>query len=133
MTNYLTRSDLLLKQMRVKRFMLAKPERLLGFTNAPLDPEKKFIIVCDDEIIINDVISDILATFDLNKEQLLIIDQKTFLEKNINHTPILCFIGKMGNKAVEKSQDFATLILDDFNYQTSHFKRYLWQQISYIL
>lgn len=132
MRGKMNRRDILLNEMGISQWVLAKPQTLKGNARIHLDKAIKLVVICEEDHQNSRLFTDILRTLGLKKSDYCWVDAEQSQRLAFEHAPILWLI-----QAEEQAVKMAENIENQTAWKTnrwqdlsqSQHKRQLWQQI----
>lgn len=132
MRGKMNRRDILLNEMGISQWVLAKPQVLKGNARIHLDKTIKLVVVCEENHQRSRLFTDILRTLGLQKSDYCWVDAEQSQRLAFEHSPILWLI-----QAEEQAVKIAENITNQTAWKTNHWqnlsqshnKRQLWQQM----
>lgn len=127
-----SRRDLLLAEMKISQWTLAKPQVLKGDAQIRVGEQVKLVVVCEQDFRQSGLFRDVLLTLGLNEQAYLWLTLEQSLRLVCEHTPIFWLIDQ-AQQAVKFGQKFANAPLWQVeswqDLQQNPHKRQFWQQI----
>lgn len=132
------RRSLLLKEMGITQWQLHRPEVLQGAVGIAVAEHIRFIVVSDDSLIQSPLLSDVLLSLELKKEDCLCLNYDQIQHLELNHSVRYWLLAENAEK-IDRTLPYclqAERVYRSPDYQTFHSssfaKRELWQQIQQI-
>lgn len=128
----MNRRDLLLNEMNIPQWVLAKPQVLKGDAQIRLDKRVKLVVVCEENHQTSNLFLDILRALQLQSNQYQWLDAEQALRLSFEHHPLFWLI-QAEPQAVDIVTKFASQLIWRYRswQELTHVatKRQLWQQI----
>lgn len=128
----MNRRDLLLEQMNITQWMLAKPQVLKGDSQIRLATHIKLVIVSEDDQQHSQFFQDILTTLALTSQDYYWLNFEQTMRLIVEHKPLFWLI-QPDEYAIKLTQKFADLTAWHFSswqqLQQPDTKRQFWRQI----
>lgn len=133
MINY---RDLLLEQMDIPQWILAKPNVLKGDAKICISPEIQLLVVCDENHSQTTYFQDILRSLNIDTKQSQWLTPEQAHRSDIKHSPWIWLIQAPRQTATFASKFVTMTVLENRSWQELSFpknKRKLWQQLQIFL
>lgn len=128
----MNRRDLLLQQMNIEQWVLAKPQVLKGDAQIRLASHIKFVVVCEEDQQKSQLFQDILHTLRLTPTEYQWLNEEQAYRLTFHHQPLFLLI-LADEQAVRLSKKLANQTAWHYaswqNLQHPKTKRHFWQQI----
>ncbi|QHB17213.1 DNA polymerase III subunit psi [Mannheimia pernigra] len=128
----MNRRDLLLNEMGISQWVLAKPQVLKGDAQIRLDKKIKLVVVCEEDHQSSGLFADLLIALNLQKSEYQWLDAEQSQRLVFEHSPLIWLI-----QAEEQAVKIAKNIANQTSWKNASWqdlaksspKRQLWQQI----